>query len=90
MLNQNCDLFIKALELPRGEWCLIGGKCLALRGIRPSEDTDVLVSEQLFQHLTQRFPSALQTTKNADPVFVFPSYQLEIFKDLPGFRGKES
>lgn len=90
MVSQNCDLFIKTLELPRGERCLIGGQCLALRRIRPSEDTDVLVSEQLFQHLTERFPSALQKTNNADPVLVFSDHKLEIFKDLPGFRGEES
>lgn len=81
--------FLHALQIPLGERCIIGGKCLELRGVRQSEDVDLLVSKKAFASLLSQFPSALQTSKNWDQVLIFPQYTLEIFRDLPAFYGRE-
>jgi len=77
------------LGLLKGEWCLVGGKCLEFRGLRKSEDWDILVSPFLFESLTQKFPNHLKISKYKTPILVFDDQKIEIFKDLPFLEGHE-
>ena len=77
------------LGLLKGEWCLVGGKCLEFRGLRKSEDWDILVSPFLFESLTQKFPNHLKISKYKTPILVFDDQKIEIFKDLPFLEGQE-
>jgi hypothetical protein len=42
---------LRALSLPAGEYVVVGGGVLAMRGIRDTEDIDLVVSERLFADL---------------------------------------
>lgn len=42
---------LKSPELPEGEYCLFGGVCLAIRGIRPTNDIDMYVTPELYEKL---------------------------------------
>jgi hypothetical protein len=39
------------LHLPRGEYVVVGGAALAVRGIRDTDDIDLVVTPELFEHL---------------------------------------
>ena len=96
---------LEKLALPKGEWCLVSGKCLELRGLRKSEDWDILVSRSFFEDLIQiylyeyyllRFAplvsfrwNHLKTSYYKTPILVFDNEKIEIFKDLPFFEGQE-
>jgi hypothetical protein len=47
--------YFRALNLPAGEYCLVGGASLGLRGIRSNEghDIDILVAPKLYAELTE-------------------------------------
>lgn len=49
------DIFkkLKELDLPRGEYVVVGGAVTA-HGIRESEDLDILVTPKLYRHLKKR------------------------------------
>lgn len=40
---------LEQLVFPKGELCLVGGKCLDLKVLRKSEDWDSLVSPSILQ-----------------------------------------
>lgn len=80
---------LEKLALPQGEWCLVSGKCLELRGLRKSEDWDILLSRSFFEDLIQKFPNHLKTSYYKTPILVFDNEKIEIFKDLPFFEGQE-
>lgn len=44
---------LKDIDLPIGEWCVFGGACLAVHGIRPTEDVDIFVTPELYEKLRQ-------------------------------------
>mgnify|MGYP001576013068 CR=1 FL=1 len=45
---------IRSLELPRGSYVVIGGSCLAVRGIRESNDIDMVVTQKLFKEMQNK------------------------------------
>lgn len=45
---------IRFLELPKGSYVVIGGSGLAVRGIRESNDIDMVVTRELFEELQNR------------------------------------
>ncbi len=42
---------VRALNLPDKQFVVMGGAVLELKGIRPSDDIDIIVTEELFEHL---------------------------------------
>lgn len=48
------DKFRK-LNLPIGEYCIVSGGALAVRGMRKTGDIDVLVTKRLWDRLRERF-----------------------------------
>lgn len=60
-----------------------------MRGLRKSEDWDILVSRSFFEDLIQKFPNHLKTSYYKTPILVFDNEKIEIFKDLPFFEGQE-
>lgn len=42
---------IANLRLPEGEYVVVGGACLALYGVRETQDIDLVVTERLFGEL---------------------------------------
>lgn len=48
---------VKALELPKKEYVILGGGALAVRGIRDTKDIDILVTSRLFEALSKIYPS---------------------------------
>jgi len=45
---------VKSLGLPQGSFIVVGGSCLAVRGIRESNDIDIVVTPELFDALKQQ------------------------------------
>jgi hypothetical protein len=45
---------IRKLQLPDGQYIVVGGGCLAVRGIRDTKDLDILVTPSLFETLLGR------------------------------------
>ncbi len=47
---------IKQLQLPLGQYIVMGGATLAVRSIRETKDLDILVMPGLFEELKKQFP----------------------------------
>ena len=47
---------LKKLNLPKDKYIIFGSGPMAIRGIRDSEDIDVLVTKALFEELLIKFP----------------------------------
>lgn len=47
---------LKDLDLPSGEYVVVGSGALGARSIRGSKDFDILVSNSLWLQLSQRYP----------------------------------
>lgn len=47
---------INQLQLPLGQYIVMGGATLAVRGIRETKDLDILVTPVLFEELKKQFP----------------------------------
>ena len=45
---------VRSLELPEGSYVVIGGSGLAVRGIRESNDVDMVVTNELFKELQNK------------------------------------
>lgn len=50
---------IKTLDLPIGEYVIYGSGPLDIRGIRPSQDIDILVSPKLWTQLCEQYPEKI-------------------------------
>lgn len=46
---------LKKLQLPIGEFALCGSAPMAVRGLRDVQDLDIIVSENLYQKLKQKY-----------------------------------
>lgn len=44
---------VKALDLPSGQYVIVGGGSLAVRGIRDTKDLDIVVTSDVFKYLSQ-------------------------------------
>lgn len=55
----------RALNLPDGEYAIYGSGPMAVRGIKSTEDLDVIVTEPLYQELKGKYPEdfAMDTIK---------------------------
>ena len=62
---------LEQLVFPKGELCLVGGKCLDLKVLRKSEDWDRLVSPSILEDLIQKFPNHLKISHYETPILVF-------------------
>lgn len=51
MSNEELFQKVKDLKLPQGRYALFGSTTLAIRGIRASNDADIVVTESLYQEL---------------------------------------
>lgn len=49
---------LKTLQLPLGEFALCGSAPMAARGLRDVQDLDIIVSENLYQTLKQKYSDA--------------------------------
>jgi hypothetical protein len=47
---------LKALDFPMGEYVIVSSGSLAIRGIRECSDLDLLISDSLFEKLSQKYP----------------------------------
>jgi len=57
---------IRNLKLPAGEYIVVGGAALAARGIRDTDDIDIVVTQSLFAEL-ERAGWALKIRPNGKP-----------------------
>jgi hypothetical protein len=62
---------LKQLVFQKAESCLVGGKCLELRGLRKSEDWDRLISPSILEDLIQKFPNHLKISHYETSILVF-------------------
>ncbi len=47
---------LKALQFPIGEYVIVSSGPMAIRGIRECSDIDLIVSDKLFEELSQKYP----------------------------------
>ena len=52
---------LKALNLPTGKFAIFGSGPMAVRGIRESQDLDILVRPDLWDSLVERYPASLHS-----------------------------
>ncbi len=46
---------VTSLKMPLDQFVLFGGCCLAIRNLRPTDDLDLFVTEELYSNLKTRF-----------------------------------
>ncbi len=51
---------LASLQLPLGEYIVMGGSSLAIRGIRETKDLDILVTPKLYKELAANWPEDLE------------------------------
>ncbi len=45
---------VRSLDLPEGSFIVVGASCLAVKGIRPSNDIDIVVTQAVFDLIRGR------------------------------------
>ncbi|MCD4811218.1 hypothetical protein K8R14_01230 [bacterium] len=50
---------LEQLNLPLGEFAIFGSGPMAIRGIRESNDIDIIVKQDLWDNLVKKFPTSL-------------------------------
>ncbi|MBI2474851.1 hypothetical protein HYV69_00270 [Candidatus Uhrbacteria bacterium] len=50
---------LELLKLPTGKFAIFGSGSMAVRGIRESEDLDIIVKQDLWDILVQKYPMSL-------------------------------
>lgn len=53
----------RKLNFPKGEYCIVSGGPLAVRGIRKTSDVDVIVSKKLWEQLVKEHPIKRENKK---------------------------
>lgn len=66
MNREDVVLEIRRLQLPRGQYVVVGGAALAARGIRETRDIDLVVTPELFEEL-ERVGWQRKTRPNGKP-----------------------
>lgn len=51
MHKQQLIEYLSLLKLPKTDYCLFGGACLAVRDLRPTDDIDLFVTKKLYEEL---------------------------------------
>lgn len=73
---------IKFLGLPIWKYAICGSWILSVLWIRESDDIDILVSDDLFEILMQKYPKRqAQATTSKDLCLVFKDEKIEIVKE---------
>lgn len=67
---------LRSLNLPEGKFAIFGSGPIAVRGIRESEDLDIIVKQDLWDFLAEKYPVSL----SANPTCLKIG-NIEIFKD---------
>ncbi|MCI5052727.1 MAG: hypothetical protein MRY21_06305 [Simkaniaceae bacterium] len=67
---------IRELNLPVGEYLITGSGALGVRGLRPIGDIDILVTQELWDHLAKTYPIF---DKNSVRFISLPNTEIEIF-----------
>ena len=74
---------LKSLNLPKGKYAIFGSGPMAIRGIRVSDDVDIVVKQDLWDELAGKYSDFLH--KNPDCIRID---NLEIFRDWPEIFGR--
>ncbi len=65
----------KKLNLPDKEYAVYGSGPLAIRGIRETNDLDVLITDELYQKLKEKYPQNTEKDKvTIGKIEMFPSW----------------
>jgi len=76
-------LELRKLNLPQGKYAIFGSAPIAARGLRDCRDLDLVVNEELWTELSNKFPGVAE---NPDKIII-PGTAIELFKSwLPGFE----
>lgn len=82
---------LKQLELPSGQYVVIGSGLLDVYGLRESSDVDLAVSEQLFDELKQRLNVPVKT-RDGMPYLEYGVFEIWLgwYSDMPFSSLKET
>lgn len=67
---------LKLLNLPAGKFAIFGSGPMAIRGIRESEDLDIIVKQDLWNTLVKKYPLLLHNNPTCLKIG-----HVEIYKD---------
>lgn len=67
---------LEKLKLPNDKYAIYGSGSLAVRGIRATDDIDVIVTEDLYEELKERFGEKGEgkISINDDEIEIFPTW----------------
>jgi len=71
---------LKALNLPAGQYAIFGSGPLAIRNLRDAGDIDLVVTQELWDKLAQKYPLTKKETIKG-PVTSINIGHLEIYRD---------
>jgi len=52
---------LSSLNLPAGKFAIFGSGPMAIRGIRESEDLDIIVKQDVWDSLAEKYPASLHS-----------------------------
>ncbi len=67
---------LSSLNLPAGKFAIFGSGPMAARGIRESDDLDIIVKYDVWDNLLKKFPSSL----HSNPTYLKIG-NIEVYKD---------
>ncbi len=63
---------VKKLDLPQGSFAIVGSGPLGIRGIRPSNDIDILVAPNIWQDFSRKYPQRV----NGNNIEIAPGIEI--------------
>lgn len=78
MINSEFFKKVKNLNLPRGEYALFGSAPLVIRGLKESDDIDIIATENLYNHCKQ---SGWEEKIAGSGSLYLTRDEIELFKD---------
>jgi len=74
---------VLSLELPKDKYCVYGGFVLELLGIRESDDIDIIVKDNLWEKLKQKYPENQYKDKKGNRINID---NIEIWEHLRPYK----
>lgn len=71
---------LEKLDLPKDKYAIFGSGPLAIRGVRDSEDIDIIVKPELWEELIQKYPLEKDTLIKIGPIEIYKNWS-PWFKD---------
>ncbi len=82
---------VKKLNLPDGEYAIFGSGPMAVRGIKPTDDLDVMVASELYKKLKEIYSEKQKQGYKEIVYYLEPIQGIEVIKaNISGFNNPES